>query len=76
MNADIATLPQFDYFDPRKEDTFRCRCGHKAPGEIIEYFRHYHILGCARCSAQLAIVEHPTPAGEGVDALPHWAQAA
>jgi hypothetical protein len=76
MNAVIAPLPQFDHFNPRKDDPIRCRCGHLAAGEVIDYFRRYHILGCARCGAQLAIVDHPTPAVDGVGAVPTWDRAA
>ena len=76
MNAVVKPLPQLDYFDPRKEAPFRCRCGHRAPADITEYYRHYHILGCARCGRQLAMVDHPTPAEAGLEALPQWVQAA
>jgi hypothetical protein len=34
------------------------------------------VLGCAKCSRELAIVDHPTPAGDGIEALPLWEQAA
>ena len=76
MNNVAQPLPQFDYFDPAKEASFLCLCGHHAAAEIIEYYRHYHVLGCSRCSRELAVVDHPTPAGEGIEALPHWDQAA
>lgn len=76
MNDAIQPLPQFDYFDPAKEAPLRCRCGHAAPGEIIEYYRCHHVLGCAHCGRRLAEVSHPTPAAAGIEALPMWDQAA
>lgn len=76
MSIPTRLLKRFDYFDSSKEAPLTCRCGCFAPGEIIEYYRHFHILGCMRCGNHLALVTHPTPAAEGIEALPRWKQAA
>lgn len=59
MHTLTPRLRRYDYHDPSKETALYCRCGFVAPGEITEYYRHYHVLGCARCRTPLALVDHP-----------------
>lgn len=61
MNTPIKPLARFDYEDVAKEFPLHCQCGLAAPGEIVEYYRLYHVLGCMNCRTPLAVVEHPVP---------------
>jgi hypothetical protein len=73
MNIPIQPLHRFDYNDLDKDRPLPCRCGFTAPGEIIEYYRFYHVLGCMRCQSRLAIVGHPVPVSpRSMDILSRW----
>lgn len=61
MNTPIKPLARFDYEDVAKDLPLHCHCGVAAPGEIVEYYRLYHVLGCMNCRTPLAVVEHPVP---------------
>lgn len=52
-------LRRYQYQDAAKEAPLYCPCGMIAPGEIVEYYRYYHVLGCMRCRTHLAMVDHP-----------------
>jgi hypothetical protein len=61
MNKPAQPVQSFGYDDLEKELPLPCPCGFTAPGEIVEYYRLYHVLGCMRCQTRLAIVAHPVP---------------
>src|SRR6185436_15114210 len=73
MNTAVRALPRFNYNDDAKNEPLACPCGFAAPGEIVEYYRFYHVLGCMRCRAALALVDHPVPAApRRTGVFPRW----
>lgn len=68
MNTPIKPLARFDYENVAKDLPLHCQCGLAAPGEIVEYYRLYHILGCMKCRTPLAVVEHPVPVAPSLTA--------
>ncbi|MBL0057608.1 MAG: hypothetical protein IPP35_00425 [Elusimicrobia bacterium] len=75
MKSSLAPIRRFDYHNPAKEAPLYCPCGFTAPGEIVEYYRFYHVLGCSRCRTHLALVDHPVSTEfEVLEATP-WAGA-